>query len=223
MTKETLDSMKMYIDRCDAVLKAEQVDSAAKLQNSILSIFSSLIPDLECGLSTNTAIFDFCYNYDNNSNVEDVVDNTDYVGNIGLLKEKLKFHFNTKGANMKTSNHKTSDKSINVYNGIYDSGNSTNTNTNTNTNNLSNTVDIKAELAKARQLIEENETLDDEDKEEIKGKIDEIETVMSEEQTNNQKWSKLKGIVSWIGTKGYTIGKIIMPTITKALFPEEGQ
>jgi hypothetical protein len=107
-------------------------------------------------------------------------------------------------------------KSITLNNSIHGSGNSANTNNNTNIN----TVDIKAELSKAREKIEADEMLEDEAKKEINEKLNEIETVMDESPSNNEKWKKLKDVVSWVTTKGYKVGEMVMPIITKLLFPD---
>ena len=62
--------------------------------------------------------------------------------------------------------------------------------------------------------------LEDEAKKEINEKLNEIETVMDESPSNNEKWKKLKDVISWVTTKGYKVGEMVMPIITKSLFPD---
>ncbi|WP_321993054.1 hypothetical protein [Clostridium butyricum] len=199
------EPIKQYIEKCSVVLEKRDINEAEKLSNSIISIFKYIIPDIESGLNKGTVDAKF-------RRV-----GIDYLFNISLLKEKLEFLIQTEGRFMISN---LTDNSIKIDNGISNSGNSTNTNTNTNTNTVNATFDIKAELDKARQSIEDDEVLGDEDKEEINAKLDEIETVMAEDPSNNEKWKKLKSVVNWVTTKGYKIGQLVMPLITKALFPE---
>lgn len=190
---------KDYINKCDEVLVSEDIQEAERLQTKITGIFGGMIPKLDEGLDEW-----YCEG-----------DNVDYLCNIEVLRGKLDIHLAAKGEYLVVNSTKV-DRSINLNNTLKDSGNSTNTNTNT----LTNTVDIKAELSKVREQIEADEVLGDDDKEEINEKLDEIEAVMGEDPTNNEKWKKLKGVVNWVTTKGYKIGQMLMPLITKALFPE---
>lgn len=197
-----------YMDKCDVVLKNNNYEQAKELQYDVINVFEQFIPAI---YSTLDQIMVFPSSR-----------KVDYIGNINKLKGKLRILLVTEGKYSLVNQEKDGGMNLNISNNssVSGSGNSTNTNTNTNTNNLNNTVDIKAELSKVREKIEADEMLDDDAKEEIKGKLDEIETVMDQNPTNNEKWKKLKGVVSWITTKGYKVGEMIMPLITKALFPE---
>lgn len=191
-----------YIHKCDEVLKNGSDTEAKNLDYTIVAVFNKIIPNIHTGLHA--------YSYGG-----------DHKEDIRMLKEKLRLlkvvdgnysRFDPKGKAIDITNNTTSN--------ISGSGNSTNTNTNNNTNTVNATFDIKTELDKARQIIEDDEVLGDEDKEEINAKLDEIETVMAEDPSNNEKWKKLKSVVNWVTTKGYKIGQLVMPLITKALFPE---
>ncbi|MDG5855263.1 hypothetical protein [Clostridium beijerinckii] len=190
-----------FIDKCDEVLASKDNNQADKLSGEIIGLFQSIIPNLTSGLDA------YDYKYMNGGT-------PDYLYDVRVLRDRLEFLVETRG--VYSSMHQV-DKSIKIENGINNSGNSTNNNTNT----LNNTVNIKTELSKIRDKIEDDEMLSDEDKEEINQKLNEIENVMDESQTNNEKWRKLKAVVNWVTTKGYKVGEMIIPLITKALFSEE--
>lgn len=145
-------------------------------------------------------------------NVRRGVYSRDSLSDIRNLKGKLKV---CKAINGDYSRFNPLGNSS-IINTISESGNSTNINTNTNTN----TVGIKAELSRVREEIEADEVLDDDSKAEIQEKINEIEAVIDEDPNNNDKWKKLKGIITWVTTKGYKIGEKILPVLLKAIFPD---
>ena len=201
--------IQSYIDKCNIVLSSGDYNEAKALQELIISSFSNYIPNLAKSLDFKLP------NQDKKVN---------YVGNILLLREKLEgFKLTYKYEEDENKDKPKNNIVLHNNNIIKESGNSTNTSSNTNTQNqtVNNTFDIKAELDKVRAEVEADEVLGEEDKEEINEKLNEIEEVMNGSPTNNEKWKKLKGVVNWVTTKGFKIGKMIMPLITKALFPEE--
>lgn len=195
-----------YIYKCDCVLNNSKIPMAmntAKIyEDEIISVFQNIIPDIFVGLDA--------YSYGG-----------DYISDIRKLKGKLSVLKAIQG-DYKRFNPKASNFSINNSNGINNSGNSTNNNTNTQNQTVTNAFDIKVQLDKVRAEVEADEVLDDDAKEEINEKLNEIEEVMNSSSTNNEKWKKLKSTFSWIATKSYKIGQWIMPIITKALFGDEG-
>ena len=208
--------IEKYIDECSKVIKSGNRSDAEKLQTRIISIFKNFIPKIEDGLDNYSG-----WGWSDESH------QVDFLGDIELLKEKLEFFVNADGLYCKRDEVEKRTVNLNTSisndNGINNSGNSTNTNTNTNnnTNTVNANFDIKSELDKARKELEENEYLDDDAKAEINEQLDQIGEVMNESSSNNEKWKKLKGVISWVASKGYKIGEMVMPIITKALFPEE--
>lgn len=205
MTEEFKQYIQEFIDKCDMTLVTRNVNQAEGLQEQIINAFSSFIPDIDNFLDSW---------YFNRS------EQIDYLGNIKKLKDKLKILLITDGTYSLVDKHNVDKVVVQNHNTIADSGNSINTNTNNNTNTVNPTFDIKVALDKARKEIEENEYLDDDAKEEINDQLDQIESVMGEEESNNDKWKKLKSVVNWVSNKGYKIGQLVMPLITKALFPD---
>lgn len=203
------DEFKRFIEehicRCEVVLTDKNYREAQELQESIINAFAQFIPEIDSSL-------DYIMVYPSSRQV-------DYIGNIRKLRDKLRVLLMTDGKYSINSNKSGSDSKVIFQNNnvLKDSGNSTNTNTNT----ITNTFDIKVELDKVRAEIESDEVLDDDVKEEINTRLDEIEEVMNNSSSNNEKWKKLKSTFTWIAGKSYKVGKWVMPIITKALFPEE--
>lgn len=82
-------------------------------------------------------------------------------------------------------------------------------------------VDIKAELSKVREEVEVNEILDDDAKAEIEEKLKEIEDIIDENLSNNDRWKKLKDVIIWTTTKGYKIGEMVLSIISKVASPRQ--
>lgn len=207
MTEEFKKWIEEYISKCDSVVTTTDMAEAKFLEKSIVNAFEGFIPGLKNNL-------DFSW-----GNKREV----DYIGNIKKLREKLKGLLFTNGSykiGAETEDNKEPSVVVNTNNSISGSGNSTNTNTNTQNQTVNNTFDIKAELDNVRKELEDDESLGEADKEEINEKINEIEAVMNGSPTNNDKWRNLKDVINWVTTKGFKIGKLIMPVITKALFHE---
>lgn len=202
MNDEFKRFIEEHINMCEDVLKSKNYSRAEELQGIIINAFSQFIPNIDSSL-------DCIWLYPSTRQV-------DYIGNIEKLRDKLKVLLITNGK-YSIDNNSNPAVVVNANSSVSGSGNSTNTQNQT----VNNTLDIKLELDKVRAEVEADEVLDDDAKEEINEKLNEIEEVMNGSPTNNEKWKKLKSTFSWIATKSYKVGQWIMPIITKALFPEE--
>lgn len=190
-----------YITSCDYVIELNSENQAKDLEYELISIFQSIIKDIYTGLDAYSHGVDVRYGFS-------------HIKDIKILKGKLILLKLIGGEYSRFNSSNVNNVSIKNDNGINNSGNSTNTNTNTNT------VDIKAELSKVRDEIKEDEMLEDKLKEEIFERLDEIETVINDNPTNNEKWKKLKETISWIGTKSYGVAKLVAPLVIKAIFTD---
>lgn len=206
MNNELKVFTESYIKRAEDILKSKDNSEAEKFLYEAEPVFSQHIPNLINGLNVYCSD---CYLEKHECN---------YLKDMPVFISKLKLFIACEG---NYSNNAVKKGNISLVNQIEGSGNSTNTNTNTQTQTVNNTFDIKVELDKVRAEVEADEVLDDDVKEEINEKLNEIEEVMNGSPTNNEKWKKLKSTFSWIATKSYKVGQWIMPIITKALFPEE--
>lgn len=187
MSKEA-EIVKEHINECEEALFSQDTESMRKLGTRMLSIYRLKV------LSINRwRVF------------EPTIDNMEHlISALKLYQGELID---------KQSIEELKQQKISLNASVNNSGNSTNTNTNTNTNNLA----IKAMFEEARKAIEDDESLGEEEIEEIISKINEIEEVGNEEISNPRKWRKLKDCVSWMSTKGVKIATTLMPLIMNIL------
>lgn len=76
--------------------------------------------------------------------------------------------------------------------------------------NNNNTINISISFAEARQKIEDMAGLTDDDTEEIKEKIDELEVISKEGISKKKKWEKIKPILAFVLDKGADVAITIM-------------
>lgn len=206
MNEEFKKFIEEHINLCEDVLKSNNYMRAEELQDIIINVFSQFIPNINSSL-------DYIMVFPSSRQV-------DYIGNIKKLKDKLRVLLITDGKysidNKPNMVNSKPSVVVNANSSVSGSGNSTNTQTQNQT--IHNTFDIKVKLDKVRAEVEADEVLDDDTKEEINEKLNEIEEVMNGASTNNEKWKKLKDTFKWVATKSYKVGEWIMPIITKALF-----
>lgn len=124
----------------------------------------------------------------------------DYLGDIEILKRKLELFL---------SNGCTPTKN---YEGKLEINNNNN-NKNINTNN----INIELIFSEARETIQKDESLSEEEMDEVLKKIDEIESINNLKEPRNKKWFKLKPIMEWIGTKGIVVAAAILNLITSII------
>ena len=80
-------------------------------------------------------------------------------------------------------------------------------------NTVNNAVDISILFEQVRQKIEDMPGLNDEDTEEIKSKIDELENISKESISKKKKWEKVKPILLFAIDKSADVAISIMPLI----------
>lgn len=90
------------------------------------------------------------------------------------------------------------------------------TNNNNNSNSNSNIINVLT-IDELRKQIEENTFLDDDSKEELYEKLNEIEELKQSKESKSKKWIKAKAILSFILDKGADIAIMFIPQILAAL------
>ena len=78
---------------------------------------------------------------------------------------------------------------------------------------ITNEFNINITFEQARQKIEDMPGLNDEDTEEIKSKIDELENISKESISKKKKWEKVKPILSFAIDKSADVAISIMSLI----------
>lgn len=191
-----------YIAQCKEIIQSNDKVGAQKLQGNILAAFSSQIKGISDDLDDDWI--------DINGNGCDIYG--DYISNIEKLKCKLEVFLATGCANQ---NEIHANKSLNVK--VDNSSNNSSVNNNSNSNTNNNTIDWNVIFREARKEIEENESITEEDTEEVLKKIDEIEEINKADESIKKKWSRLKSTIKWTSTQGVSIATTILNLITAIL------
>ena len=171
MSKEA-EVVKEHIIECEEALCNNDIENMRKLGTMILSVYRLKILTLNRWRSFEPTI----------ENMERL------ISELKLYQGELID---------KQSIEELKQQKVSLSASINNSGNSTNTNTNTNTNTSTNNLDIKTMFEDARKIIEDDESLGEEEIEEIISKINEIEEIGNEEISKPKKWRKLRECVSW--------------------------
>ena len=81
--------------------------------------------------------------------------------------------------------------------------------------NVSNTneVNISVSFEEARSKIEDMTSLTDEETQEIKAKLDELEKIINSKDKKKTKWEKAKSILVWLADKSFDVGMTLLPLI----------
>lgn len=110
--------------------------------------------------------------------------------NIEIMRQKLVL-FKAMGYENKYSSHRSNNVVVN------------------NNNHIEATFNITFEDAKRR--IENMTSLRDDEIEEIKHKIDELEKIVLSDDRKTKKWERAKDILKWVADKGVDVGITMMP------------
>lgn len=82
---------------------------------------------------------------------------------------------------------------------------------NNNTNENHNTMMVTFEAA--RDAVSNMTSLPDEEIQEVKRKIDELEAIVESTDSKGKKWSRAKDIIKWIADKGVDVGIALLPLL----------
>jgi hypothetical protein len=182
----------MDIRECGGVIDSGDKSKAKELVRTIVSAYGNHISNITRELTSCTSL------------------NADYIMDIVLLKKKLEIL----KADLKDESYKPpydAKHGLAISNSI----SSNNSNINENSNMLKNNVSLSFQQVK--DDIKNNESIDSIQTSEILSKIEEIENIFKSNDSRKDKWSKLKGCLTWISTKGVDIAVKILPLIIESL------
>lgn len=185
-----------YIKECDQIIESKDASKAKDLQDTIIAALNSEIPTIKKNL-----YFDWNMVHNGKGNPDN------YISNLKKIKDKLLVYLAT--LNSKKGN--TNGINISLDNSSNNSSNNTNNNTNTTNNNL------EILFEKAREEVENNESLSEEEINEVLEKIKEIKEISESDETKNKKWFKLRPTMEWLGTKGVSVATAVLGLITAIL------
>lgn len=140
----------------------------------------------------------------------------DYKSNLNNIKAKLEWHL----AKIRDEKKQPREQQVSPFNIVTNNNNHNHSDNNSsNNNNLSNTntVDVKLLFEDARNKIEDDISLGEEELQEILAKINELEQLNNSDEKPREKWEKSKGVMSWLFTKGPKVATTILPLITEVI------
>ncbi|WP_283697145.1 hypothetical protein [Clostridium perfringens] len=192
--------IKDYIHQCDIALEINNENLIDSLVDKIIAIFEVDIPDIKKGQECN--IIDL--NGDGYSYI------ADKRKNLILLKNKLEAY--SAKLNDGIINNRTMENKEGVNLVVNNTNNNINNNTNNNTNN-----NLEILFKKAKEEVENNESLSEEEINEVLEKIKEIEKISESDEAKNKKLFKLRPTMEWLGTKGVSVATAVLGLITAVL------
>ncbi|WP_461206914.1 hypothetical protein [Clostridium sp. DL1XJH146] len=188
--------IKNYINLCDEVIASNNDLKAKELEGLICSTFENLVKNIKGGLDFDVP--DFYSTGD--------VHRADHIANIKKLKSKLELLY---------SQAESNDSNPQNNAGINISLDNSSNNSNVNKNSLK--IDLKVLFKEARDKIESNDSLSEEEMNEVLEKINEIEEINNSNESKNKKWFKLRPVMNWLGTKGVSVATSVLGLVTALL------
>lgn len=86
---------------------------------------------------------------------------------------------------------------------------------NHNHNEATSSANVSISFEEVRKNIDSMTSLPEEEIDEIKNKIGEIEKIVNSKESKAKKWSKVKDIIKWVADKGVDVGIALLPLILK--------
>lgn len=183
--------IRIDITKCDEAIQSNNSKVAEELTEEIIHTYGNHINNIHAGVTL--------YSYSDINHIKD----------IRILKKKLEILV----AEIMDGTFKPSTSKSNIIL----NNSSVNNNQNDNQNSLYVNVDLDILFKQAREDIINNDGLTDEDTNEIINRINDIEEIAYSDVSRKEKWSKLRGCISWLGTKGVDIGLKLLPIIIAIL------
>lgn len=191
------------IEEIDNELECGNRESYKKLCDRLISKYKPYISDIDNNLDKDLDLTGYSAYYG------------DYKENLVKIKDKLIVYLAMR--NEENKNHSKEYKqppvSVNVTNTSSSDNHSTNTNNNTNTA----TVDLKVVFEQARKIIDDDESLNDNEVSEIMERINQLEELASSDENKRSKWNKCKEVMTWLFEKGAKVAGTILPLIIEII------
>ena len=175
-----------YIRQLTQAVESNDITAAKTLQNEIISVYDHEIDGIRTGL-------------DNYSTVLSTSKSVNFLGDARILRSKLEnYKLNLlSGLYDKFRSH---DNAIKVTQSVQQQTN----------NNI--TISLEQTVSDINSLPQES--LSDEEKEILLGKL----ASLSVEKSKESKWEKAQGVLKWIAEKGFEVGKIVLPYVLQTVF-----
>lgn len=180
---------------CEEILQKKDINEAKSLLVQLVPAYSDYIEGITEGLDYYAPTFGM-----GRSNI-------DFLSDIKILKRKLELFCSNNCEPTKNFGKKVSGNKVEINNN----------NNNNNTNTVSNCLNIEVLFNQAKEKIETDESLSEDEINEVLRKIEEIKQIHESNEPKNKKWFKLRPTMEWLGTKGLTIATTIINLITAVI------
>lgn len=185
--EEKIRMLEEYIEDLTKAVNTSDTTSAKSLQEEIIAVYDNEIDGLKSELDSYSVHCTFG-------------DKTvDYIHDAKLLRAKLRNY----KLNLTSGLHKVlrnGQGAVNV--------------TQTVQQDMQNSISISLEQIVSDINSLPQESLSDEDKEILCGKL----ASLSAGKTKESKWEKAQGVLKWVAEKGFEVGKIALPYVLEAVF-----
>ena len=181
---EMLDN---YIEKLDDAISKGNGELAKQLRREIVAVYENEIDGIRSGLDAYSPHHVY---------MPTPIDN---IGDATILRAKL---YNYK-LNLASGLHKllrNNDNSVNVTQNVQQ--------------DVQNNISISLEQTVSDINSLPQESLSDEEKEILLGKL----ASLSAEKSKESKWEKAQGVLKWIAEKGFEVGKIALPYVLQTVF-----
>ena len=81
--------------------------------------------------------------------------------------------------------------------------------------NVTTNVNVSITFEQVRSQIEDMTSLTDEETQEIKAKLDELEKIVNNKDKKKTKWEQAKGVLVWLADKSFDVGMALLPLFLK--------
>lgn len=81
--------------------------------------------------------------------------------------------------------------------------------------NVTTNVGVNITFEQVRAKIEDMTSLTEEETQEIKAKLDELEEIISSKDKKKTKWEKVKPVLAWLVDKSFDVGMTLLPLLLK--------
>ena len=175
-----------YIQQLAQAVESNDVKAAKTLQNEIISVYDNEIDGIKTGLDNyNTDFF--------------MTKLPDFIGDARILRAKLQ-NYKLNLLSGLYGEFRSRDNAIKVTQSVQQQA------------NTSISISLEQTVSNINSLSQES--LSDDDKEILCGKL----ASLSAEKSKDSKWEKAQGALKWIAEKGFEVGKIALPYILQTVF-----
>lgn len=81
--------------------------------------------------------------------------------------------------------------------------------------NVTTNVNVSITFEQVRSQIEDMTSLTDEETQEIKAKLDELENIVNSKDKKKTKWEQAKSVLVWLADKSFDVGMALLPLLLK--------